>query len=156
PQPKPVRPAPVSPPPGGAQGLPARAKLSDLITNTDRRRLASAWRRTEAAGEFAPLPSGKYVAHIINGAPGQSRHGTPGYKLTFEVAEGEHAGRLFWHDIWFTEAAVPMAKRDLGKLGVPVDNFNAMVEQLEQPLPQGIRCSVRLALRMDDAGQRFN
>ena len=43
-----------------------------------------------------------------------------------------------------------MAKRDLGKLGV------TEIEQLEQPLPLGIRCSVKLALRRDDDGTTFS
>ena len=30
------------------------------------------------------------------------------------------------------------------------------LEQLEQPLPQGIRCRVKLALRKDDDGSEFN
>jgi hypothetical protein len=37
-----------------------------------------------------------------------------------------------------------MAKRDLAKLGVTA------LEQLEQPIPQGIRCKVQVVLRRDD------
>lgn len=77
-------------------------------------------------------------------------NGTPGYKLTFKVLEGDHAGRQFWHDIWLTPAALPMAKRDLGKLAV------TDLEQLERPLPPGIRCAVKLALRRDDDGSEYN
>ncbi len=43
-----------------------------------------------------------------------------------------------------------MAKRDLGKLGVTA------LEQLERPLPPGIRCQVKLALRRDDDGNEYN
>jgi hypothetical protein len=43
-----------------------------------------------------------------------------------------------------------MSKRDLGKLGV------TSIEQLEQPLPAGIRCTVKLALRRDDDGAEYN
>ena len=43
-----------------------------------------------------------------------------------------------------------MAKRDLAKLGVTA------LEQLEQPLPPGIRCKVKLALRRDDDGTEYN
>jgi hypothetical protein len=43
-----------------------------------------------------------------------------------------------------------MAKRDLGKLGV------TDLEQLERPLPSGIRCSVTLALRREDHGSEYN
>ncbi len=126
-------------------------KLSDILREGDRQSLSVAWSNTEAAEEFAPLPSGEYVARIIAGELEQSRkNATPGYKLTFRVLEGEHAGRQFWHDIWLTPAAVPMAKRDLGKLGV------ASLDQLESPLPAGIRCQVKLVLRRDDDGSEYN
>ncbi len=43
-----------------------------------------------------------------------------------------------------------MTKRDLGKLGV------TSIDQLEQPLPQGIRVKAKLALRRDDDGTEYN
>ena len=43
-----------------------------------------------------------------------------------------------------------MAKRDLLKLGIDSP------EKLEQPLPAGIRCKVRVALRRDDKGNETN
>jgi len=52
--------------------------------------------------------------------------------------------------LWLTPAALPMSKRDLGKLGV------TSIEQLEQPLPAGIRCTVKLALRRSDDGGEYN
>ena len=70
--------------------------------------------------------------------------------MCFCVLEGEYKGRRFWHDIYLTEAALPMAKRDLAKLGVTT------LAQLESPLPQGIRCKVKLALRRDDDGTEYN
>lgn len=129
-------------------GAPRR-KLSDIL-NGGADSLRDAWRKTEAASDFAPLPAGTYTAHVIAGELSTSKNGTPGYKLTFKVIEGEHAGRQFWHDMWLTPAALPMAKRDLGKLGV------RDVEQLENPLPPGIRCSCKLALRRDDDGTEYN
>ena len=127
------------------------SKLSDILQNGNRDRLAQAWGNTTAAQDFAPLSKGDYVAHVISGELFTSRqNATPGYKLTFKVCEGPHVGRQFWHDVWLTPAALPMAKRDLGKLGV-----NSL-EQLEQPLPKGIRCKVKLILQKDDAGTEFN
>ena len=126
-------------------------KLTAILGNDGSHRLHQAWDKTEAAGDFAPLPAGKYVAHITGGELTTSRRNvTPGYKLTFRVLEGEHAGRQFWHDIWLTEAALPMSKRDLAKLGV------TSLDQLDQPLPPGIRCKVKLTLRKDDDGSEFN
>ena len=128
-----------------------RRSLSDILAAGDRDRLDDAWDRTEAAEDFVPLPSGEYVARIIAGELFTSRtKGTAGYKLSFRVLEGDHEGRQFWHDVWLTPAALPMAKRDLAKLGVTA------LEQLERPLPQGIRCRVKLVLRRDDDGTEFN
>ena len=126
-------------------------KLSDILRNGDSDRLRQAWDSTEAAGELAPLPPGEYTAHIIAGTleTGKTR-GTPGYKLTLKVCAGEYTGRQFWHDIWLTEAALPMAKRDFGKLGI------TSLDQLENPLPRGIRCSCKLALRRGDDGTEYN
>jgi hypothetical protein len=120
----------------------ARRSLSDILRNGDRESLSRAWGETEAAEDFAPLPSGEYVARIVGGELFTSRtKGTAGYKLAFRVLEGDHHGRQFWHDVWLTPAALPMAKRDLSKLGVTA------LEQLERPLPPGIRCKCKLALR---------
>jgi hypothetical protein len=130
----------------------ARKSLSDILRNGQRETLADAWGRTEAAGDLEPLPTGEYIAVIEHGEGTEGKtKGTPGYKLTFRVVEGEHAGRRFWHDVWLTVPALPLAKRDLGKLGVT--NFG----QLEQrPLPEGIVCSVKLALRKGDDGAEYN
>ena len=128
-----------------------RKSLSDILREGDRQSLSRAWGETKAAEDFAPLPSGEYVARIVGGELFTSRtKNTAGYKLAFRVLEGDHQGRQFWHDVWLTPAALPMAKRDLGKLGVTA------LEQLERPLPPGIRCKVKLALRRDDDGNENN
>jgi len=126
-------------------------KLTDILNNGDGERIRQAWNETEAAAEFGPLPPGEYTAHIIDGDLEQSRRkGTPGYKLEFKVIEGEHSGRHFWHDVWLTPAALPQAKRDLGKLGV------TDLAQLEQPLPRFIRVKAKVVLRRDDDGAEYN
>lgn len=128
-----------------------RKSLSEILRNGDRETLSRAWDEAQAAEDFAPLPAGEYIAQIVGGELFASRtKGTAGYKLTFRVLEGQHQGRQFWHDVWLTPAALPMAKRDLGKLGVTA------LEQLERPLPAGIRCTVRVALRKDDEGTAYN
>jgi hypothetical protein len=125
-------------------------KLTDILADSEGSLLRQ-WNETEAAKDFAPLPSGEYVARIIAGELRASRtNSTPGYKLTFKVLDGEHTGRQFWHDIWLTPAALPMAKRDLGKLGV------TSLEQLDNPLPAGMRCAVKLVLRKEDDGSEHN
>ena len=128
-----------------------RKSLSDILRNGERERLSTAWGETQAAEDFAPLPSGEYVARIVGGELFTSKtKGTAGYKLAFRVLEGDHQGRQFWHDVWLTPAALRMAKRDLAKLGV------GALKQLERPLPPGIRARVKLALRRDDDGTEYN
>jgi hypothetical protein len=127
-----------------------RRKLADILSGSDREHLKRAWGETRAATDFAPLPSGEYVARIIDGSAVTAKTGTLGYKLTFRVLEGEYADRLFWHDVWLTPAALPMAKRDLGRIGV------TDLDQLDQPLPKGIRCKARVVLRRDDNGEETN
>lgn len=128
-----------------------RKSLSDILRAGDQDRLRDAWGQTQAAEDFAPLPSGEYVCHLIAADLFNSKtNGTPGVKLTFKILEGEHQGRQVWHDVWLTPAALPQAKRDLGKLGV------TELGQLEQPLPPGIRCRVKLSLRRDDDGSEYN
>jgi hypothetical protein len=128
-----------------------RKSLSDIL-RADQGRLQDVWEHTQAADDFGtPLPAGEYVARIISGELFNSRtKSTAGYKLAFRVLEGDHKGRQFWHDIYLTEAALPMAKRDLAKLGI------TRLGQLEMSLPEGIRCKVKLTLRRDDDGTEYN
>jgi hypothetical protein len=128
-----------------------RKSLSDILRNGDRENLSRAWDETEAAEEFSPLPSGDFVCRLIAADPFNAKtRGTPGVKLVFRVIEGEHKGRQIWHDCWLTPAALAQTKRDLVKLGV------SSLEQLERPLPPGIRCRVKVVLRKDDDGAEFN
>ncbi|MEQ8209402.1 MAG: hypothetical protein RH917_06180 [Lacipirellulaceae bacterium] len=131
-------------------------KLTNILQQSSLDSIKNAWDSTEAAGETAAIPSGEYVAHITSGELINSRsNDTPGYRLTFRVIDckennKEFFGRLFWHELWLTAPAMPMTKRDLNKLGV------TSLEQLEKPLPLGIRCRVKLALRKGDDGSEFN
>ncbi len=127
-----------------------RKRLSDILIGNDQEKLRRVWDTTTAAEDFGPLPAGEYVARVASGELFNSKGGKPGYKLAFKVLEGEHVGRHFWLDVWLSEAALPMAKRDLAKLGV------TRLDQLEAPIPQGIRCRVKLALRKGDDGAEYN
>jgi hypothetical protein len=128
-----------------------RKKLTDILRGSSRDAIERAWGEVQAADEMGPLPAGEYVAKIIAGElMASKRNETPSYHLSFKIIEGDYAGRRFWHDLWLTPAALPMTKRDLLKLGVQ------SLDQLEMPLPQGIRCKVKLALRRDDDGNQHN
>lgn len=129
-----------------------RKSLMDILhCQGDRESLYRVWQETQAAEDFAPLPPGEYVARLVGGELASSKtKGTPAFKMTFRVLEGEHEGHCFWHDVYLTPAALPMAKRDLAKVGVTA------LEQLERPLPPGIRCRAKLVLRRDDDGTEYN
>ena len=82
-------------------------KLADILRNGDGEDIRRQWDTTDAAEEFAPLPPGEYVARIIKGELTTSKtKGTPGYKLSFKVLEGDFVDRQFWHDIWLTPLAL--------------------------------------------------
>ncbi|MHB9049279.1 MAG: DUF669 domain-containing protein [Pirellulales bacterium] len=128
-----------------------RKKLTDILRADQRDAIADAWADTEAASDLLPLPAGEYVCRLVAGELFTAKaKGTAGYKLTFQVLDGEHTGRKIWHDIWLTPAAMPLAKRDLAKLGI------TGLDQLERPLPPGIRCVVKVTLRKDDEGTEYN
>jgi hypothetical protein len=127
-----------------------RRRLSDIL-NGQGDDFRNNWNNTTAADDFAPLPPGKYLCRIINGEPGKSKKkGTPSYRLTFKVKEGDYAGRNLWDDLWLTPAALPGTKRDLAKIGVT--DF----AQLDQPLPQGILVMVSATIDRDDDGNERN
>ena len=96
------------------------------------------------------MPSGEYRCSIASGELFNAKKGTPGYKLKLVVVQGDYVDRVVWHDIWLSEAALSMAKRDLGKLGI------TSLEQLERPLPEGIIVNAKVALRRDDDGKEYN
>ena len=127
-----------------------RKKLSDILLNGERDRLSGIWQSAKPADDLKPIPSGEYRCRIIDGNLFNAKSGTAGYKVTLEVLEGEHAGRRLWHDIWLTEAAMSLAKRDLEKLGVTT------FDQLERPLPDGIIVTAHVVVRRNDDGTERN
>jgi hypothetical protein len=127
-----------------------RKSLVDVLNGTSRAELARQFAEAEVAGDMVPLPRGTYRCRVTDGEVVSSKNGTPGYTLTFSVDDGEHKGRRLWHTAWLTEAAMPMSKRDLAKLGV------TSLDMLDRPLPAGIVCDVKVALRVDDDGAERN
>jgi hypothetical protein len=129
---------------------PTRKSLVDVLNGTAREALARQFDEAKAACDMLPLPRGEYRCRVTDGEFVTSKSGTPGYTLTFTVDDGEHKGRRLWHTAWLTEAAMPMSKRDLAKLGV------TSLDMLDRPLPAGIVCTVKVALRIDDDGTERN
>lgn len=127
-----------------------RKLLSDILHGNDT--YFDDWGDVQAADEFGPVPPGYYVTHLAGSELAESKtKGTPSYKLVFKIIEGDYTGRKLWYDIWLTDASKPQAKRDFAKLGITDPK-----RQLEGPLPQGIRCGCKVALRRADDGTEFN
>ena len=125
-------------------------KLSDIL-NGHGGDFNDQWNSTTEAGDFGAVPRGEYVCHVAKGELERSRtKGTPGYKVEFVILDGEYKGQRVWLDCWLTGPALPMSKRDLGKLGIKSP------EMMERPLPRGIRCKVTVVLRKDDDGIERN
>lgn len=56
-----------------------RKSLSDILNASQRVALEKTWEQTQAAGDFALLPAGEYVAHVLSGELITGRtNGTPG------------------------------------------------------------------------------
>lgn len=126
-----------------------RKSLSDILRGNGG--FFDDWGRVTAADEYGPVPAGSYICRLTAADLFNAGTGTPGAKLVFRILEGDYADRRLFHDLWFTEAAKPATKRDLNKLGLTDPQ-----RQLEQPVPPGIRCLVKVALRKDDDGTQRN
>lgn len=127
-----------------------RTSLSQILTPNKQTALSAAWASTQPANEFTPLPPGQYDVRIVAGELFTSQKCTPGYRITFGVYEGMYTGRFVWLELWLTEAAMPMTKRDLAKIGI------TELSQLDQPIPPGIRCRIYVVVRKDDDGMERN
>lgn len=102
-----------------------------------------------APAENEPLPSGTYRMAAIKGEPFTSKQGTPGYKVTWAVCDGEHESRRVWMDCWLTANSIPRSKRLLAPLGLNGAS-------LSKPLSAGITADVTIAQRQSDEGREFN
>jgi hypothetical protein len=132
------------------ENMSQRRRLSDVLGISQQDALERAWQSTQAAKERSPIPAGVYETYVTDGRLFTSNRGTAGYKLEFEICRGDYAGRKVWHDLWLTPAALALSKRDLQKLGITT------LDQLEQPLPQGIKCRVKIVTRQNDSGETYN
>ena len=128
----------------------SRQNLNDVLRGSFDE-TAAKFDEAEAAPDRVVLPAGTYTASLES-LEGRSsaKKGTPSVLATFRVTEGEHAGRLLWHDMYLTEAAIPMTKRDLGKFGITT------LAQVAEPLAGRWIVSARVAERTDDDGNTRN
>ena len=124
----------------------SRQSLTGMI-NGD---IAAVFDAAAPATEGLPPITDSPVLCGVSGGLKTSRKGTPGYTLVFVVVEGNFTGRRLYHDLWLTPAAMPLAKRDLARLGITT------ADQLSKPIPPGILCEVKHVVRTDDDGVQRN
>ena len=127
-----------------------RKKLTDILEKSTREKIGRIWDSTKAAADLKPLPSGEYRCRVAGGELFNASTGTPGYRIKLVVVDGDHTDQVVWHDLWLSEAALPITKRDLGKIGI------TNVEQLERPLPDTIIVLARIALQKREDGTEVN
>jgi hypothetical protein len=103
-----------------------------------------------AAADYTSLPPGTYLAMIENTRMHVAKSGRQGFKIKFKIADGPCAGRIVWHDLWFTTAAQPYTLRDLAKLGIK----NAA--DANKPLIDKFKCRIMVVLRTEENGTPRN
>jgi len=69
------------------------------------------------AEDFSPVPPGKYLSRVKF----VEEKSETEWKLTFEVIEGEHSGRLLFDHIYFTEKSKPRIKLITSRMGIATD-----------------------------------
>lgn len=111
----------------------------------------------EPAGDFDPIPSGKYVAVITDSEMKPTKSGNGRYlQLTFQVVEGEHRNRLLWARLNLDNpnaTAVQIARAELSAIcrAVGVIAPKDSVELHDLPLIVTVRCK-----RREDTGEVVN
>jgi len=103
----------------------------------------------EPAGDFEPIPAGKYVAVITESEMKPTKAGTGNYlQLTFQVIEGPFQNRLLWARLNLdnpNETARKIAQGELSAIcrAVNVLAPNDSVELHNLPLVINVRCKKR-------------
>lgn len=103
----------------------------------------------EPAGDFEPIPAGKYLAVIIESEMKPTKSGSGSYlQLSFQVTDGPFAKRLLWSRLNLdnpNETARKMAEAELSAIcrAVGVLAPNDSVELHNLPLVIHVRCKKR-------------
>lgn len=103
-------------------------------------------------GDFEPIPNGVYVAQIVEGEIANTKSGGIMVKWTWKIEEGEHAGRLVWHNINLVNSN-PKAQQ-IGQA-----EQAAIRAAIGKPTAGNIEdycfipCQIRVGLEIDKSGQ---
>ena len=96
------------------------------------------------------IPSGKYPAKLIDGALGKARTGTAFFWISWELLEGEYAGRRLVSRHYLTPPAIGRTKSELVPLGIHGDHLRGA-----SPLPLA-RALLSVVQRADETGDLYN
>jgi hypothetical protein len=124
---------------------------ADVLREDEWDDLARLYEETEAAPDPEPIPAGDYKARLVGGKMIRSTEkGTRGYRVAFEIVEGEYSGRRVWDTSWLTREAMPTTKRKLAPLGI------TSLDRLREALPENLFCTLKVAVRREDDGSLWN
>ena len=124
---------------------------ADVLRDEEWHDLKRLYKETEAAPDPEPIPAGDYKARLVGGKMIRSTEkGTRGYRLAFEVVEGEYRGRRVWDTSWVTKDAMPTTKRKLEPLGI------RDLDEILDPLPDNLFCTLKVTVRREDDGSLWN
>ena len=70
--------------------------------------------------DFSPLPAGKYPCKLVEVEEARTQYDDEMWKLRFQVASGQYAGRFIFDNLVFSEAALKRAKLICSRLGLDV------------------------------------
>lgn len=96
-----------------------------------------------------PVSPGQYRAVVIDGRFGESRTGTPVFRVRFRIAGGPYEGVVVSRAFPLTAAAMAASKRQLKKMGI------ATSEHLRQGIDGARRrivCTIRVSHKFLDGG----
>ncbi len=126
-----------------------KKKLSEIVKNMAA--LKKQWAATTPAPDTdKPIPMGVYILDVVDGTAFEAGTGTPGFKFTLKVKEGEFVGRLVWHDVYLTEKSLPFTMRSLAKIGI------TDLEELDDGLPPGLVVKAKIIFKTRDDGSEYN
>lgn len=135
--------------PNARELMTPKKKLSDIVK--DMTALKKTWANTKPAPDIDnPIPPGEYACDLTDGSAFEAKTGSPGYKITLKVKEGEFAGRLVWHDFYLSEKALPYTMRALAKIGI------TDLEQLDNGFPTGLVVKAKIVVNKRDDGSERN
>ena len=104
-----------------------------------------------SADTLNPLPEGSYTARIIESSEGATKSGTGRMiELTWEVVDGPHAGRRFWHHVNYLNqnpTAQQIGQIMLGKIALAC-GYDTAIGSTD--VLHDRKCSVRLTVRRQD------